>query len=348
MTSLKKTMRAVLLLAAATLLLVGCGGEKKAPQQSADNYPKTNINGIIAWGAGGALDNITRAMAPLAEKNLGKSIILANKPGATGAISMQYVYDQKPDGYTVLFHAENPQLYKVLGLSKLDFADFDPVMIFGKGVGVLCVAKDSPYKTIDDLIAAAKANPGKVNMGSTGVGGLPHVSASFLTAKENLKVNFVNYDGEGPIVTALLGKQIEAAFIGVGAAAQYVKSGDLKGLAVLSNSKLDILGDVPALGQLKPAYQESLKTFGAFFGVYVKKGTPEDVTKKLIDSFEKAYKEDKFQQYMKGAGVVPVGITGKEAAQYVKTWQSQNAWLLHSVGGTKESPEKFGIPKVAQ
>ena len=128
---------------------------------NAADYPDHPINGIIAWGAGGGTDTVSRLTTPLAEKALGKPIILANKTGATGAIAAQAVASAKADGYTLMFHAENPQLYQVLGLSELSYDDFDPVMLFVQGSTVIVVPKDSPLKTYDDLIKAAKANSGQ-------------------------------------------------------------------------------------------------------------------------------------------------------------------------------------------
>ena len=107
-------------------------------------YPEKNIQGIIMWGAGGAMDNVARAITPIAGKELGKTVIMQNKTGATGAIATT-------DGYTLLFGAENPNLYKVTGLAKIDYADFDPVLLMMANVGVVVVPKDSPYKPLKSL-----------------------------------------------------------------------------------------------------------------------------------------------------------------------------------------------------
>ncbi|KYZ75454.1 hypothetical protein AXX12_12085 [Anaerosporomusa subterranea] len=340
---MKKTVvLSLVLLTIAALLATGCGG---GSTQKTEQFPTKNLNGIISWGVGGVMDNVSRSVTPHVEKALGKTIVLSNKPGATGAIATQNVFDQKADGYTVLYHAENPQLYKVLALSKLDYADFEPIIIFGKGLSVIIVHKDSPLKTYDDLIAAAKQNPGKFNFGSSGVGGLPYNTSALIKDQEKINFNFVAYDGEGPLVTALLGKQIEATAIGVGSAAQYIKSGDIRALALVSNTPVDILGDVPVLGRIKPAYQEKLKSFGAFFGAYVKKGTPDAVIAKLTEAYVAGYKDPKFQEYMAKNGITPMGITGNEAKQFLSEWQSSATWLIHAAGGAKESPDKFGIPK---
>ncbi|MCX7779463.1 MAG: tripartite tricarboxylate transporter substrate binding protein [Negativicutes bacterium] len=346
MVSGKKLFSLLALMVFAGILVLGCGGQKKeAGSKTAGGYPANNINGIITWGAGGVMDNVSRSITPMVEKELGKSIILANKPGATGAIAMQYVHDQKNDGYTLLYGAENPQLYKVLELSKLDYDDFEPIMLFGKGVAVLVAEKSSPLNSYEDLVKALRQNAGKFNMGATGAGGLPQVATALILQKENVKANFVNYDGEGPMVTALLGKQVDAAAISVGTVAQYIRTGDLKALALIANSPVDILPNVPVLGEMKPEYKESLKTFGPFYGVFVKKGTAEDVIKRLSEAFGKGYQDPKFQEFMKKSGIIPLGISGQEAKQYLVTWRAQHSWLLHDIGAAKISPERVGIPR---
>ncbi|KKM09299.1 hypothetical protein SY88_19905 [Clostridiales bacterium PH28_bin88] len=323
------------------MIVVGCG----AQQAQKETYPTQNINGTIAWGAGGGTDSVSRLLAPVAEKELGKSIVLTNKTGATGSIAAQYVFDQKPDGYNLLFHAENPQLYQVLGLSQLSYDDFEPIILAVQGMTVVVVPKDSPYKTLDDLINDAKARPGKVNMGISGVGGQPYMTANILKKGEGVNFNTVTFDGDGPLITALLGKQIDATGLAIGAATQYIKNGDFRGLAVIANKRNDAIPDVPALGEMKPQYQSMLQAPGFFYGVFVKKGTPEDIIKKLRDAFQVAFKDAKFQEYAQKNGMIPLGLTGDEAKAYMKKWQSTMSWLIYDAGGAKESPEKFGIPK---
>ena len=156
--------------------LVIAAGLVAAGVAGAADYPERPINGLIAWGAGGGTDTVTRLLTPIAEKILKQSVILANRTGATGAICAQAVATAPADGYTVMYHAENPQLYQVLGLSKLSYDDFDPVLLSVQGSTVIVVPKDSPIKSYADLIKAAKAEPGKLSIGTSGVGGQPWVT----------------------------------------------------------------------------------------------------------------------------------------------------------------------------
>lgn len=328
-------------LLALSLIVAGCGGSSK----KADTYPSQPINGIIAWGAGGGTDQVSRTLTPGAEKVLGKTIVMANKAGATGAIATQYVMDQKPDGYTLLFNAENPQIYPILGLSKLTYEDFEPIIISVSGANVIVVPKDSPYNTFADLINDVKANPGKVTLGISGVGGQPYVTAAILKKMEGVNFNQVAYDGDGPLTTAILGKQIEVTGLAIGAASQYIKNGDVKALAIMSNKPNPALPDVPCITQIDPKYNSIMKASGFFYGIFVKKGTPEPVMNKLTEAFKVGYDDPKFQEYVKKNGLTPLGLTGNEAKQFMKEWQSIVAWLINDAGGAKESPEKYNIPK---
>jgi len=311
------------------------------------DYPERPINGTIAWGAGGGTDTVSRLAAPTAEKVLGKPIILANKTGATGAIATQAVASAPADGYNLLFNAENPQLYQVLGLSPLSYDDFDPVLLFVQGSTVIVVPKDSPIKTYDELIKAAKANPGKLSIGISGIGGQPWVTSTLLKKVEGVTFNPVTFDGDGPLATALLGKQLDVSGLAVGAAVQYIRSGDLRALAIMSNTTNPALPDVPNITKLNPAFNDIMKASGFFYGVHVKKGTPQPIVDKLAAAFRQSLTDPKFVDYAKNNGLTVMNLSGKEAREFMNSWRSQMSWLIYEAGGAKESPEKFKIPKPA-
>jgi len=312
---------------------------------SAADYPDRPINGYIAWGAGGGTDTVTRLLTPIAEKILKQSVILANRTGATGAICAQAVSTAAADGYTVMYHAENPQLYQVLGLSKLSYDDFDPVILSVKGSTVIVVPKDSPIKSYEDLIKAAKAEPGKLSIGTSGVGGQPWVTSMLLKKVEGVTFNPVAFQGDGPLVTALLGKQLDVSGLAVGAAVQYVKNGDVRALAVMSDKPNPAIPEVPYITKLNPAFTESMKASGFFYGVFVKKGTPQPIIDKLTEAYKFALNDTKFVNYAINNGLDVIGMTGKEARDFMNNWRSQMSWLIYDAGAGKNSPEQFGIPK---
>ncbi len=328
------------------LLVIALGAAcTPAPVVVTPPFPNRTIEGVIAWGAGGGTDLSSRLLASIAEGHLGQSITMTNRTGGTGAIAAQYVADRPADGYTVMFHAENPQLYTVLGLSNLTYDDFEPILLTVQGPTVIVVHPDSPIQTFDQLIEEAKKNPGKLNLGISGVGGQPYVTANILSKVDGVSFNQVAFDGDGPLVTALLGKHIDVTGLALLAAVPQVQGGAVRALAVVANAPLAVLPGVPALGELRPAAQDMLKTAGFFYGVHVKKGTPEAVVTKLQTAFLAAYNDPKFVEFCEQRGLVRLGLSGQAARDYMKQWQSHMTWLIYDAGGAKESPAKFNIPR---
>ena len=306
-------------------------------------YPEKNLQGYIMWGAGGAMDNVTRAIVPIAQEHLGKTIILQNRTGATGAIATTFVANQPADGYSVLFGAENPNLYKVTGLSQIDYDQFDPVFLMMANVGVVLVGKDSPYMTYKELIEAA-ASGKTITMGSTGPGGLPFVATTMIEKIHDLKFNKMQFDGEGPCITALMGGHIDAVAVGLLAAASFIQSDSVRGLAVISKERIDSISAVPAITEVYKEYSPYLP-WGAFFGAFVRKGTPAEALEALQSAFQRGYDDPRFDEFAKSTGGVKLGLTGEKAREYIQQNKSVSAWLLYDAGGAKHSPEEFGISR---
>ena len=307
-------------------------------------YPEKAIQGVVMWGAGGALDNVSRAVSPVAGEALGKTIIMQNKTGATGAIALTTVANLPADGYNLLFGAENPNLYKVTGLSPLDYDQFDPVILLMANVGVVIVPNDSPYQTYEDLIVASKEGK-PIKMGSTGPGGLPYVATNMIQRIHDVKFNLIQFDGEGPAVTAIMGKHLDAVAVGLLSASTYINGGSVRALAVISKERIDCVKDVPAVTEIYKTEYNDYLPWGAFFGVFVKKGTPQEAFDKLQEVFLKAYNEPKFSEFADTMGGVRLGLTGQDALDYIAQNKSVSAWLLYDAGGAKKSPEEFGIPR---
>ena len=310
----------------------------------AADYPDRDLQGIIMWGAGGATDNVARAITPLVEPYLGKQIVLINKPGGTGAISTQYVYSRPSDGYTLLYGAENPQLHGVLKLSKLDYKDFYPVNILARGVGVIVANNDTPWNSFKELIEDAKKRPGQIKMGSTGPGGLPYTVGAMIQAVTGFDVIRVPFDGEGPGVTALMGGHVDIMPAGLTAVREQIRAGRVKVLAVVSNTPIPGLEDLPLITQDYPEFNKYLP-WGPFYGIWCKRDVPEAAKQKLVEAFHKGAAEPKFQTFVSDFGAVMMNINGDEADAFLKKWQSVSTWLLFDAGSTKVSPEVLGIPK---
>lgn len=308
----------------------------------AGDYPEREVLGVVMWGAGGATDTVARAVNPAAEEALGKPIVVLNKSGGAGAISTAFVNAAPADGYTFLYGAENPQLHPVMGVADLDYSKFYPVNILGRGVAVIAVNADSKYKTMQDLLADIKANPGTVKMGSTGPGGLPSTISALIKNSADFDVTAIPFDGEGPGLTAMLGGEVDFMPTGISAAAENVKAGKMRVLAVVNTEPVATLPDVPAITDAIPDMAKFLP-WGPFYGVFVRQDVPDDVKAKLVATFDTAAKSETFKTLMANKGNIIMNISGDEAASFLKKWQQVTAWALQDTGAAKVNPETLGI-----
>jgi tripartite-type tricarboxylate transporter receptor subunit TctC len=308
------------------------------------DYPRKALQGVIMWGAGGATDNVSRAITPHVEPYLGKQIVLINKPGGTGAISTQYVYSRPSDGYTLLYGAENPQVYRVLKLSDLDYKDFYPVNVLARGVGVIVANINMPWNSFKELIEDAKKRPGEIKMGSTGPGGLPYTVGSLMKTVTGFEVTPVPFGGEGPGVTALQGGHVDFMPAGLTAVREHIRAGRVKPLAVVSAEPIPGLEDLHLITEDYPEFGRYLP-WGPFYGVWCKRDVPDDAKKKLVDAFYKGASQPRFKSFISDFGAVMMNIHGEEADAFLKKWQSVTCWLYQDAGATKVSPADLGIPR---
>jgi tripartite-type tricarboxylate transporter receptor subunit TctC len=260
----------------------------------AADYPAKEIQGIIQWGAGGSTDTVMRSVTPHAEEVLGGTVVMQNMTGGVGAIALNYVATQSTDGYTLLMGAENPLLYKVMGLGKKDYTDFTPINLLARGTPILVASPDAPFDDYAGMMAYIKENPGEVRFGATGPGGLPSVVTAMIeTVEGELDVISVPYDGDGPALTALQGGAIDVMPAVLGAAIEGIRAGNMKPLALFDVAANEKLPDAPAVTDFNETYNDFLP-WGPFFGVFVAKGTPDDVVEKLSAAYAEAAINEEF------------------------------------------------------
>jgi tripartite-type tricarboxylate transporter receptor subunit TctC len=332
-------MRRIATFAAGIAAIIGL-----ATAATAQPYPNQDIQGIIQWGAGGSTDVVMRAVTPHAEKALGRSVIMTNRTGGVGAIALKFVQSQRADGYTLLMGAENPQLYKVMGLADADYSDFIPINVLARGIPILVANKDAPFSTVKELEAYAKANPGKVRVGSTGPGGLPSVVMAMVGTQVKLELTAVPYDGDGPALTALQGGAIDLMPAVLGAAIEHIKAGRMKPIAVIDTVANPALPNVRTIVADYPGFAKFLP-WGPFFGVFVKKDTPKEAVDKLVAAYRTGAEHPEFVKLINDRGFKMMNISGAEADRFLKAWQSNTSWIVFEAGAAKKSPADFGIPK---
>lgn len=329
-------MKKVLIGAAVAVLLGASGAQAQ--------FPEKDIQGVIHFAAGGGTDGYARSIQPFAEEALGRSIIMTNRTGANGVLGMQYVLSQPADGYTVLFAAEPPGTYRVLGLSDSDFSDFEPINVSVRSMSMITVPADSPFETFQDLLDEAQARPGELLMGYLGPGSPGHVIDTMIQTATDFDVVSVPFDGDGTGMPAMLGGAVDFMPVGLGAGFDLVRAGRLRVLAVVNDEEIPQLPGVPPITDFLPELNTYLP-WGAFYGAYVHKDTPDDVIEVLVEAFHEAAENPEFLELMERRGNVGVNASGDEARAFVDNWRSVTSWLLWDAGAAEVDPEELGIER---
>ncbi len=302
-----------------------------APCARGEGYPKRNVAGVVQWGAGGGTDSLMRPLAALAEKTLGVSVVVRNMTGGAGSIAAQYVHEQKRDGYTLLFGAENPALYEALGISDLTYDDFVCVLLVGDETAGVAVRADSPYRTLPDLIADALARPGQIPCATTGTGGLPWEAGAFLTRVTGATFNQIPYDSDASARTAVMSGECAFTICKVQSGIEAWRAGDIRYLAMLADSPVPDMEEVPLVTADYPDYARYLP-WGPFYGVFAAEGTDPQVIDALSDAFLTAFRDESYQALLSRCRVNPLGLTGDDAKRYIDAWRDATIAALRASG----------------
>jgi tripartite-type tricarboxylate transporter receptor subunit TctC len=284
----------------------------------AQAFPSKLIRVIVPYAAGGGPDVQVRQMMPKFSAAIGQTTIVENKVGAGGVLAAQYVAQAAPDGYTVLVGSNTHLLQKILSpdLQFDPLTEFVPVSNITSGPTVLVVRADGPYRRAEDLIAALKANPGKLNYGSGGVGTSAHLAGATFVALSGSKAVHIPLKGSVEITASLLRGDTEFAFPVSGTGVPQVKGGKLRALAVTSRNRLPQLVEVPTLNEVM---KNDLTIQESWFGIWAPAKTPPDIVKRLFNATAKALADPALQQQFEAAGGVASPSESPEAfAAFVK------------------------------
>lgn len=290
---------------------------------AAEIYPSAPITWIVPFTAGGITDGSSRAFAEDISKTIGQPVIVENRGGAGGTIGTEFSAHAKPNGYTVLYGtqatmAAAPYMLKATKYDAL--RDFLPIYGISKMYTLIVVKADSPYKTLDDLIASAKANPGQLTYGSAGIGTATHLLMEMLIKAAHVEMNHVPYTGAAKMMTDLLGGRLDVV-LDYGTVAQQVSAGKLRVLGTNGPVRHPLYPDLPTVAEA--GYPEA--TGETFQMLFVPAGTPQERINVLKNAMEKAMESKKVLTYLDSMGAVPFRISGKEAQAYVKkqiaSWQ---------------------------
>lgn len=311
---------------------------------SAQDFPERPIDVSVWASAGGGTDTTNRFLAEAMQKHLGGKINVSNRTGGGGGIAMNYVWNQPHDGYTWLGASEAMQVVKVLGYHETGTPDWRWYMVAG-APGVISVHPDSEFQTVDDLIAAAQENPGSVRVGHCAIGCVWHMRAIALGQAADVELNYIPFDGSSPAHMAGLTKEVDAVVSGIAEQTEFLKAGKLRALGMIEMEPFDFpgLGEIPAAGVKYPRIQEIPAV--QWLGMAIPADTPEDVTAKIDEAFEKAMADPKIKALAEERMFTLYGQYGEEAEERLQAMENAMSWKLYEMGVATTSPEAVGISK---
>lgn len=307
---MKSTRRALI---GALVLTAGVGISAVAQAK----YPDKPIKLLVGFAAGGPTDIVARLIGSRLEKALGQSVIVENKPGGGSNIASAEAARAKPDGYTLFLgtvaNATNMSVYK--NLSYNTERDLIPISQLVSSPSVLVVNNDLPVKTLAELIAYAKANPGKLSYASSGAGGSPHLAGEMLKQRAGIDALHIPYKGAAPALNDVMGGTVSMGFKTASGVTTTINAGRIRAIAIASNQRLPQLPEVPTLAEL------GFKDFevSSWSGLFAPKGTPPEIIQIIANATIDIIKSPEVRKQLESMGAIPVGSTPEEFKKYVRS-----------------------------
>ena len=303
----------------------------------AQEFPAQPIRMVIPYAPGGGSDILTRPVAQEMQDKLKQPVVVDNRGGAGGNIGAQLVARAAPDGYTLLVannsHTINPFIYKEPGYDMA--ADFAPISLLATSPAILVVPDSSPARTMADLIALAKKKPGSLNFGSPGVGTPGHLASVLFNKQAGLEATHIAYKGTGPTTVAVLGGELDYAFLTPAAVEPHMKSGKLRALAVTSRERFPAFPTVPTVAESRLPELSNFEV-EIWWGVLAPAKTDPKVLDKLHASITEAVRDPKMQQRWTAQGMVPRATTRAEFAALIKADLAKYQKVVRENGITAE------------
>jgi tripartite-type tricarboxylate transporter receptor subunit TctC len=285
------------------------------------DYPTQPVRLIVGVAPGGANDTVARLVAQALSERLGQPVVVENRPGAGGNIGLEAVINAPPDGYTLLFATSaNALSASIYDNANVNFArDITPVASLVRGPLIMEVNPSFPAKTIAEFIAYAKADPGKINMASAGIGNTTHLAGVLFMMLTGTTFTHVPYRGGAPAVADLIGGQVQLYFDGISGSLEYVRSGKLRALGVTTAQRAAVLPDVPSIAEFVPGYEA-----GGWYGIGVQRNVPGEIVDRLNRDINACLADPKLKTRLADLGYVTTGGSSAEfgnmIAQEIDKW----------------------------
>jgi tripartite-type tricarboxylate transporter receptor subunit TctC len=324
-------MKSVVLAVALTLVPIGAAYPQAQSKDAGQSYPQRPIRAIVPIAPGGGTDTTGRLVMTKLSEKLGQQIVVDNRAGGGGTIGASIAAKAQPDGYTFLFgsistHGVNPALFKKLPYDHIK--DFAPVALIGKVPNVLVVHPSLPVKSVSDLINYAKANPGKINYGSAGLGSPPHLSMELLKSMAAINIVHVPYKGAGPALADLLGGQVQVMCTSLAGQLPHIKAGRVRALAVTTAKRNAQVPDVPTMIEAGvPGYEVTI-----WYAVFFPAGVPKPIITRLNSALVMLLNTPEMKERMAQIGVDPAPSTPAELAAFVKAETAKWTKVVHDAG----------------
>jgi tripartite-type tricarboxylate transporter receptor subunit TctC len=296
----------------------------------AQNFPTKPVRLLIPYAAGGAVDILGRTLGDELSKRWGQPVIIENRTGAGGTIASQVVAKSDPDGYTLVIvasgHSINPYLYKKLPYDT--FKDFTPISLLGSSPNMMMVAATSPFKTVADVIAAARAKPGSLSYGQSGIGTSTHLAGELFKYMAKVDISTVSYKGGAPIINDLLGGHLPLSFNNIPESISQIRAGTLRPLGVTSAKRAAVLPDVPTIAESGvPGYDTAV-----WWGMLGPAAMAADLTAKISKDCAAALNSPAVKQRLDNLGAAVAGTTPAEFDKYIRAEYQKWGPIIKAAG----------------
>jgi tripartite-type tricarboxylate transporter receptor subunit TctC len=273
------------------------------------SFPSRPVHIFVPYAAGGGVDILARTLGDVVSRHWGQTVVIENRPGAGGVVASQALATSQPDGYTLIVvasgHATNPFLYPKIPYDT--FSDFAPISLLASSPNILLVRTDSPFRTLGDMIAQARAKPGSLSFAHAGTGTSTHLAGELLKNLAKIDINAIPYKGGAPAINDLLGGQIPMSFNNGPESVGQIEAGTVRALAVTTASRASFLPDVPSMAETVPGYDTEV-----WWGLLGPAGMTRDLVEKISHDFVAALNTEAVKERLTKLGASPIGSSPQQ------------------------------------